>query len=125
MWMLQFHPPRPSETLLVAIPSKQKANHSMGLATALAQMTGWTVCNPLVLERSQAHQRRLGRGLRQQRQFGLKEAIPEGRPILVVDDIVTTGSTGHAAFKALGSPQNMEFWCLMDRRPCGHDMALL
>lgn len=37
-------------------------------------------------------------------------------PVVFVDDVVTSGATVRAAWKALGKPSNFSCWCLADRR---------
>ncbi len=45
---------------------------------------------------------------------------------IFADDIVTTGATAHAAYRALGSPTHFQVWCLAYRRlACGASSNLL
>ena len=37
-------------------------------------------------------------------------------PVVFVDDVVTSGATVRAAWRALGKPSNFSCWCLADRR---------
>jgi predicted amidophosphoribosyltransferase len=96
--------------LLVAIPSwKQRANPLPGLlGRALSWRLGWHQ-SPL-LERSRAvlGQHHLGRELRWTNQAGaFRCATPKGvrrtprPPVLLIDDILTTGATACAAASAL------------------------
>lgn len=42
--------------------------------------------------------------------------LTKNKKIIFVDDVVTTGFTAQAAFRALGSPNDFEVWCLAHRR---------
>jgi predicted amidophosphoribosyltransferase len=128
LWSLQKFPAFAAQApVLVPVPSPHPdRNHALGFARALSELTGWAVKQPLRVPHSSREQKRLSRSERQQsRQFEpIKEEALIG-PILVVDDVVTTGSTCEAVVRSLGSPRDCRVWCLMDRRPCGSMTPLL
>lgn len=125
LWMTeQFESRRPRT--LVPVPSSNKRNHARGLALALSRWTGWPVEDVLEVPGSR-HQKDLSREQRKSVRFDMKKGLSckEFTDVVIVDDVVTTGATALAAFHGLGSPFGSEVWCLMDRRPCGTEGALL
>lgn len=46
---------------------------------------------------------------------GVRKVI-KNQKVILVDDIVTTGSTALKAYEALGSPKDFELWCLACRQ---------
>jgi predicted amidophosphoribosyltransferase len=88
------------------------------LARALSAVTGAPVVPALLLP--EGHwQKGLSRVERFAITFELsdRENLIGYRRLIVVDDVVTTGATAFAAYRALGQPKSCEIWCLMDRRP--------
>ena len=69
---------------------------------------------PLFL-RDQGKQSLLSKSQRQQRSFLPLKA--KGKAPCFVDDVVTSGSTAQAAYKALGQPKNFTVWSLFYRSP--------
>lgn len=123
LWSLHVHPVSREPLTIIPMPSRHLRNHARGFAQALAVRTGWPMAEPL-RERTSQVQKQLGREARQARELDAEEGFA-ARRVLLVDDVITTGATLRAAYRALGAPPVTHVWCLADRRPCGTRAALL
>lgn len=106
--------------LLVVPPSarEQRFDHAWAWASALGELFGFEVIAPFEFATSDVKpQKRLRVEKRFERQFKLKDGIELGTGrIVFVDDLITSGATAEAAFKALNSPVKFEVWTIA-RRP--------
>jgi predicted amidophosphoribosyltransferase len=127
VWLVSSFALPSEDCLLVPIPSQRgRPNHALGLARALSDMLGFPVREALAQGGGGEQKRRRGY---ERSSIEFERAIwnfhKENHKILIVDDVVTTGSTVRGAYLALGHPQRCEVWCLMDRRPCDNAMPLI
>ncbi len=93
-------------------PSRGPADHASDMARALAKSNLRPV-QPL-LQLGTAKQSRLSRRGRQQRAFS--PLVSKYQDVDFVDDIVTSGQTALAAWRALGQPTKMTVWSLFYRK---------
>jgi hypothetical protein len=93
-------------------PSKEVEDHAFQLAHQLSLSQGLTPY-PLI-KTTRKKQSLLRKGERGRvHYFSVRK---EWREALFVDDIVTTGSTARACYKALGQPKKMTVWSLFYRK---------
>ncbi len=94
-------------------PKGPNKDHAWNIAQAFAEIEGGEIVGLEALGRKK--QSLLPRRARQARRFRALEKRP--RTAFFVDDIVTTGATLQAAYRALGQPGKMTVWSLFYRNP--------
>jgi len=94
------------DPILIPVPSRypKKKDHAWCLAEAISQKSGIPMRTPLTRDMSAPRQKTLGRKQRTALRIQSDEKFTASRCVILVDDVVTTGSTAMASFKALGSP---------------------
>lgn len=119
----------PKKAVLVPAPPRKwgHRDHAWGFAWALSQISGLPLRSPLVRVNA-SPQKDLSRMARAG--IRIDVADPEWncsdyRSVILIDDIVTTGSTAKACNIALGRPKSAVVWTLFDRMPCDAPSALL
>jgi len=97
----------PSDAILVPVPSLRRAvrargfDHAARLARRAARLTGLRAASLVRRVGSGSDQMGLGRAARQGNVAASMRAAAAGSPVLIVDDIVTTGATLREAHRAL------------------------
>lgn len=107
------------QKLLVVPPTTRESNHALSWAGALLESWEGEVVDPFLTAPSDGRQKALRRKERARKTFKLKEKMTisqANKTVIMADDLITTGYTAAAAFKALGSPSAFCSICIA-RRP--------
>jgi len=127
LWTVERFALHTSQPVFVPVPSHKRGNHALGWARALAEYTGGRVAEALIWppDSGKSSQKQLARNQRRERRLCLpavgasaailEKAAAENQEVILVDDVVTTGSTLRAAQCALGADRVKKAWCVWDR----------
>lgn len=98
--------------VLVPAPSSTNRAHAHLFAQQISELTGWPVWDLLVSGETHS-QKEKGRGERKQKELHLRVQNPllPNHTVVLIDDLMATGSTATAAWQALGQPR-LEAWVL-------------
>lgn len=108
-------------SILVPVPSSvpKRRDHALALTEALSELTGWPTVQLLERVSFGRSQKRLARDQRAHLKiFSLAPPSDPTAKLILVDDVVTTGSTAAACYQSLGRPKNFEVWALAYRDLC-------
>lgn len=113
-----------SEILIPAPSTNPKRRHAHNLAKSIARRTGLMVQDPLIHPegfqqkgRSKTQRRALQFTANENLTWSMPQAHSPPSKIVFVDDVLTTGSTAMAAYRALGCPTNFVVLSLLYREP--------
>lgn len=103
--------------LLVVPPSKNySSNHATLLARGVARIVGARVLELQFLHTPSSKQALLGRKARMNLELlGSGEGVAKGTDVIFLDDVLTTGATSQAAWRALGKPLRFSALTVWDR----------
>ncbi len=117
-WLLfkaKDYKPLCKDTVFLSAPGKKyKANHAQLLALALAKQTGLPAYN-LLIDKTPSNQKRLNKRERMKKVFSCERAdVLKNKKIIFVDDVITTGSTSEAVYRALNQPKHFRSWVILE-----------
>lgn len=120
IWALEFMTQleqTSKKTILVSSESSSGKKHAQNFAAALSSYLDYPHVCPLRPKQAGKNQKELKRLERSQREFDLSVEFskPPHTRIIFVDDVVTTGQTAQAAYRALKEPYDFEVWSLIYR----------
>lgn len=101
------------KTIVIPPCKKSKHDHAWNFGTALAEISGAELLSPFKVE-SEVEQKHLNKLERSSLRFTLTKRVNASN-ILFVDDLITTGATARAAWKALGDPGGFCVWTVACR----------
>lgn len=103
--------------LIVPVPSSKvgEKDHAYQIANIISQELEVDLWNGLIWENKRTNQKFLKKTERFVSSIAKTEDLPRGKQVILIDDLVTTGATASAAFKAIKSLNQIEVWALACR----------
>lgn len=103
----------------VTMKSASGNRHAQNWTEALIRIIGGTHIDGLRLTIQASEQKDLSWESRSFRvlEKDVEFSLSNKRPVVFADDVLTTGFTALAAYKALGRPKNFQVWCMAWRPP--------
>jgi hypothetical protein len=90
-----------------------QVDHSGELARQVSRVSHWPLVHGLKRVEQSKGQKGLDRVERTKVHLEWTGEAPES--VIFVDDVITTGATASAAWRALGKPMDFQVWCLVER----------
>jgi predicted amidophosphoribosyltransferase len=120
----------PQGAVIAPAPPKRwgTKDHAWGWAWALSNVLGLPLRTPLMRVSTAYAQKDLGRIGRGSVRIDLADPewnCSDYKSVIIVDDIVTTGSTARSCYRAIGSPARAAVWTLFDRISCDAPFTLI
>lgn len=105
------------DAIIVPIPSSKvgERDHAYQIANIISQELGLQLWSGLRWKDKITNQKFLKKSERFVASMIKNEDFPRKKPVILIDDLVTTGATVTAAYKALKSPNQTEVWALACR----------
>lgn len=106
------------DAVIVPAPAKnpELKDHAFVLAKSLSEQLQLPMKSILLRPEGHAEQKELGRSERFKKELLNPEKFSTSKTLIFIDDVVTTGATAVAAYKALSRPQSFLVCCLASRR---------
>jgi len=107
----------PHRPVVVPAPPRKRnhRDHAWVLAREIADVIPGAELHSVLTRTSRHSQKNRGREERRLVSFEYSAPIPPDRPVLFVDDVITTGATAVAAYNALNTPKSFHIWALAYR----------
>lgn len=114
---IAFRESRRKDIVIAPVPSSKvgEKDHAYQIANILSQELNVELWNGLKWGAKKSNQKFLKKFERFENSMIKIANLPRGKQLVLIDDLVTTGATASAAFKAIKSLNQIEVWALACR----------